>query len=130
MDPPVPYFQYGVSTGATEVVFRGVRQPDDVLGRVQSSACFIQRGPVIDVGANLAAQFAPGHNLQLVIELTGNHFDLAGVVVEVHLLAGDFEMAGAGEVTGNALFVHNALDAIDRVERGSVHAAGEFATVQ
>ena len=64
-----------------------------------------------------------------MIELASDDFHLAGVVVEVTLLAGDLQMAGAGEIAGDVFFFHNALDAGDGVERGRVHTAREVASV-
>ena len=46
----------------------------------------------------------PWDDAQLVVELARDHFHLAGVVVEVLLLAGDLQMAAAGKVAIDAFF--------------------------
>ena len=66
---------------------------------------------------------------QRVVELAGNDFRLAGVVVKVLLLAGDFEMAAAGEVAVDRFLAHDLFDAIHGRERGGVHALGPLAPV-
>jgi len=64
-----------------------------------------------------------------VVEFAGDDFGLAGVIVKVLLLAGDFEMAAAGEIAGDGFFFHNLLYAVDGGERGGVHALGAFAAI-
>ena len=69
------------------------------------------------------------HNPQGVVELAGDDFGLAGVVVEMLLLAGDFEMSAAGEVAVDCFFDHDLFDAVDGGERRGIHALSEFASV-
>jgi len=38
-------------------------------------------------------QLLARHNAQLVVEFTGDYFDLAGIVVKMRLFAGDFEVS-------------------------------------
>ena len=69
------------------------------------------------------------HDAQRVIEFAGDDFGLAGVVVEMLLLAGDFEVAAAGEVAVDRFFAHDLFDAIYGGQRGGVHALGALAAV-
>ena len=71
----------------------------------------------------------PLHDPQLVIELAGNDFGLPRVVVEMFLLAGDFEMSAAGEVAVDLFFRDDLLDAVDRGQRRGIHALREFASI-
>ena len=52
-----------------------------------------------------------------------------GVVIEMRLLAGDFQMAAAGEAAVDALFVDDFFDEINGFEGSRVHALDEFAAV-
>ena len=59
----------------------------------------------------------------------GDYFGLAGIVVEVSLLASDFEMAGAGKIAVDVFFFDHALYCIDCFERRGVHATREIAPI-
>jgi hypothetical protein len=48
-----------------------------------------------------------------MIKLARDHFRLAGVIVEVLLLACDFKMAGAGEIAIDFFVPDDLLDAIN-----------------
>src|SRR4051794_12503407 len=64
-----------------------------------------------------------------MIEFASNDFYLPGIVVEMALLAGNFEMSRAGEIAGDTFFFDDALGARDGFERGGVHAARKFAAI-
>ena len=64
-----------------------------------------------------------------MIEFARDHFGLPRVVVEMFLLAGDFEMAATREIAVDVFFADNLLDAIDGRERRGVHAPRELASV-
>ena len=70
-----------------------------------------------------------GDDAQLVVEFAADHFNLAGVVIEMRLFAGDFEVSGAGEIASDVLLLHDALDGADCLKRRGVHAAGQFASI-
>jgi hypothetical protein len=55
------------------------------------------------------------YDAQLVIEFPCDHLNLAGVVIEVPLFAGDFEMPGADEIALDIFFFHDALDGASMV---------------
>ena len=104
-------------------------QPGDVACRIQSGADFIHHAAVINARPDLCAQFATLYHAQLMLEFACDHFRLPRIIVEVLLLAGDFQVSATREVAVDALFAHDLLDAIDRVQRRRIHAPGTLAPV-
>src|ERR1700730_9439926 len=64
-----------------------------------------------------------------MIEFASDNFRLAGIVVEMLLLAGHFEVAATGKVAINRFFAHELLNTIDRCQGRGVHALGALAAV-
>ena len=64
-----------------------------------------------------------------MVELACDDFSLASGIVEVVLLAGDFEMSAAGEVAIHGFFPDDLFDAVERLERGGIHAPGPLAAI-
>src|SRR5215469_10459663 len=64
-----------------------------------------------------------------MVELALDAGSRFGISVEVRSLAGDFEMAAAGEAAGDRFFFDDLFDEVDRLERGGVHALDEFTAV-
>src|SRR6267378_601208 len=64
-----------------------------------------------------------------MVEFAGDHFNLAGIVIEMRLLAGDFEVSGADEIADNVFLLHDALDRVDGLKRCGVHAVRELASI-
>src|SRR5690242_21442796 len=69
------------------------------------------------------------HNPQPVVEFADNYFRLSGIVIEVLLLAGNFEMSATGEVTIDLFLADDRLHAINRGQRSSIHASGALAAI-
>src|SRR4029077_19027434 len=84
---------------------------------------------VINVGTNFAAELVAGHDAQLMVEFAGEHFNLAGIVIEMGLFAGDFEVPGADEIAGDVFFFHDTLDRVDGLKRSGVHASRQLASI-
>jgi len=67
--------------------------------------------------------------MHLVIEIAGNDFNLPRIVIEMSRLAGDFKVPATGEVASDIFLFDDALNGIDGLKRGGVHAPREFASI-
>ena len=81
------------------------------------------------IRSDLARQLALRHNPQLVMELPRNHFHLARVIVEMFLLAGDFQMPATRKVAVNRFVADDLLHAINRRQGRGIHPLRALATV-
>ena len=104
-------------------------QSGNIARRVHAGTDFIHHAAVINVGANFAAQFATRHNPQSMIEFARDDLHLARIIVKVRLFACDFQMPGAREIARDVLFLNDALDRCNRLQRRGVHAPRQLAPV-
>ncbi len=108
---------------------RGAAESGDIARGIQSRANFIDHAAVINARPDFGVQFIFLHHAQPMIELARDHLRLAGVVVEMLLLAGHFQVAATREVAIDIFFADNLLHTIDGFEGCSVHALGAFAAI-
>ena len=104
-------------------------QPGHVPRGIHARAGFVHHAAEISVRADFAAQLAFRNDAQFVIEFALDERSGFFIASEVHLLARDFEMAAAREVTVDVFLADDLLDAVDGVERGGVHFAHGFPAV-
>ena len=108
---------------------RGAGQASDIARGIRACADFIDHPAVINARSNLSTQLIFLHDVQLMIELAGNHFGLPGVIVEMLLLAGDFNVAATRKVAVDGFVTDYLLDAIDGGQRCRVHSLRELASI-
>ena len=101
----------------------------NIARRIAPGADFIDHATVINGRSDLGTQLVFLNHPQRVVELAGDDLSLPGIIVEMLLLAGNFQMTAPGEVAVNLFLANDLFDAIERSQRSSVHTLGPFASV-
>src|SRR5207245_8384331 len=92
-------------------------QPRNIARRIAPRADLIHHAAKIYTRPDFRAQLASLHHAQLVIELDLNDLCLPLVIVEMLLLASDFQMTAARKVARDPFYLDDLLNAIERSQR-------------
>ena len=106
-----------------------MREASDVPRGIQARAGFVHHATQIDFGTDFTAQLAFRDDAQFMIEFALDERSGSFIAIEVRLLARHFQVATAREVAVDVLLAHDLLDAVDGIERSSIHFANGFAAV-
>ena len=127
-EPMGDFLDARVIVEASAGALSGVGQACNVARRVQARAGFVNHAAEINVGADFGAKLTFWDDALMVLEFALDAGGGFGVSVEMGLLAGNLEVAAAGEVAVDVFIAHDLFDQIDGLGRRFVHIAhGEAA---